>query len=219
MPLLSPPRPTDATAGGIHLAAGYEHDFTGLHGTFFAVAGIIQAVGAAVVARRPTRPFFALATVGSAALLVTWLVERTPGLPRGDALDPLAVATAVAELVSIVAAIRLLARPVAAASRIRGVAALALVAVVLVGSSGYADDGHGDHHDTPDEAVVADGTPHVPNGESGQLRPLPVAPASGHHDSAPAGGVSDTETAPVPATASAPGGDHHDHDDSAPHGH
>lgn len=117
MPLLSPPRPPEstdvatslrsrvplwapaaslATAGGIHLAVGYEHDFAGLHGTFFAVAGIIQVVGAAVVARRPDRWFLGLAMVGSAALLVTWLLERTPGLPGGDSLDPLAVATAVA---------------------------------------------------------------------------------------------------------------------------
>ena len=208
-----------ATAAGIHLAVGYQHDFAGLHGTFFAVAGILQTVAAAVVVRHPTPRFVAVAAVGSSVLLVTWLVERTPGLFGEDALDPLAIGTAVAELVTVVAAIRLLARPVAAPGRIPGIAALGLVALVAVGSGGLADDGHGDQHHRLAEPVVADGTPHEPSSEPGRLRPLPVAPAGKQHHSSPDGRVSDADTAPAPATAPGPGDDHHEDEDASPHDH
>ena len=211
-----------AAAGGIHLAVGYEHDFVGVHGTFFVVAGVIQAVGAAVVARRPSRRFIGLAAVGSAALLATWLVERTPGLSGGDALDPLATAAAVAEVVTVVAAVRLLARPIARRAPIPGIAALAFVALVAVGSDGFAEDGHGDHHHA-DEPVVSDGMPQEPSSKPGPLRPLPVAPAGDHHGSSTDEGVSDAEAVPVPSTepppAPAPGDDHHDDEGTAPHGH
>lgn len=243
MPLLSRPRPAAgaapsltsrvplwalaaslATAAGIHLAVGYGHGFVGVHGTFFVLAGIIQAVGAAVVARHPSRRFIALAAVGSAALLATWLVERTPGLSGGDALDPLATATAVAEVVSVVAAVRLLARPPVPRGHIPGIAALAVVALVAVGSGGLAGDGHGDHHHT-DEPVLSDETPREPSSDPGLLRPVPVTPTGDHHGNAPDEGVSEVEAVPVAPTspalepAPAPADDHHDDEDAPPHDH
>ena len=211
-----------AAAGGIHLAVGYEHDFGGAHGTFFLVAGVIQAVGAAVVARRPDRRLIGLAAAGSAALLATWVAQRTPGLPGGDALDPLATATAAAEVLTIVAAVRLLARPVAHGGRIPGIAALALVAFVAVGSGGFADDGHDDHHHA-EETVVSDATPQASSSEPKPLRPLPVAPADDHDGDSTVDGVSSVEAVPVPPTEHAPGpppgDDHHDDAGAAPHGH
>ena len=164
-----------AVAGGIHLAVGYEHDFVGVHGTFFVVAGAIQAVGAAVVARRPDRRFIGLVAAGSAALLATWIVRRTPGLPGGDALDPLATATAVAEVVTLVAAVRLLARPIARSGRIPGIAALAFVAFVALGSGGFADDGHGSS--TVEGVSSVEAVPVPPTGHP----PTPV-PDDDHHD-------------------------------------
>lgn len=209
-----------AAAGGIHLAVGYEHDFVGVHGTFFVVAGVIQAVGAAVVARLPSRRFIGLAAAGSAALLATWLIERTPGLPGGDALDPLATAAAVAEVVTVAAAVRLLARPTARRAPIPGTAALALVALVAVGSGGFSDDGHGDHHHA-DEPVLSDGTPKGLSSEPGPLRPLPVAPAGDHHGSSTDEGASDVEAVPVPTTEPAPppSDDHHGDEGAASHDH
>lgn len=211
-----------AVAAGIHLAVGYEHDFVDVHGTFFVVAGVIQAVGAAVVARQPSRRFILLVAVGSAALLATWLVQRTPGLPGGDALDPLATAAAVAEVVTVLAAARLLSLPIACSDRIPGLATLAFAALVAVGSAGFAGDGHGDHHHAEGE-VVSDATPQDPSSEPGPLRPLRVAKAGGHHGSSADEERSEAEAVPVlpieDGPASAPGNDHHDDEGAAPKDH
>lgn len=216
MPVLSPSRSADlddlrpswtarlplwtlvaslAAAAGIHLAVGYGHDFAGRHGAFFAVAGVVQAIGAVAVARRGTRGLVAVAATGSVALLVIWFVERSPGFAGGDAFEPLAVATAVAELVTVVVAVRMLARPIAAPGRLVGIVALGLVGLVAVGAGGLADDGHDhDHHHhapDPDAPVVADGTPHEPAVAPGPAepeqqesqQPLPVPPPDDHaHD-------------------------------------
>lgn len=211
-----------AAAAGIHLAVGFEHEFGGVHGTFFLVAGAIQGIGAYVLARRPSRSSLVVVLLGSAALLTTWLVQRTPGLPGGDAIDPLATATAVAEAVSVVASMFLFARPVTGRGRIPGIAALAFVALVAVGSGGLANDDHADHHH-PGEEVISDATSPGSSNAPEPLRPLPVAPTGSHHGRAADGGGSDVDASmeqPMeqpPARASGDG--HHDTEGAPPHDH
>jgi hypothetical protein len=52
-------------------------------GVFFAVAATLQAAWGLAVVRWPTRGMFWAAAIGNAAVLLTWAISRTVGLPFG----------------------------------------------------------------------------------------------------------------------------------------
>lgn len=63
-------------AGGIHLATAAAHDLTTLHGAFFTITGVVQAVLAVISARTLTRTVALAAGASSATLVAIWFVER-----------------------------------------------------------------------------------------------------------------------------------------------
>ena len=176
-----PARSTTATAvagaltlgaGLAHVAAATDHAGEGTAVVLFLLAAAAQVgLGAVVLLRPSSRPLLAAAAVNAAAA-VAWTVSRTVGLPSALGLggrEPVAaadVATTVAELVAVAAAVVACRAPAARRRRMSPVHVLAVVPL-LVGMAapsthhhvaGEAAAGHphaGDDHGHPAAAPLA----------------------------------------------------------------
>ena len=147
-------------AGVVHLVMAPSHvDMSAVEGAGFFVAGWVQVGLAAALARRADRGLLGLSVVVNAALLATWALSRTAGLPFGDNaghaesvsfVDGSVVAL---EVLAIVAALALLARrrlPLPAAGGLALVAplaalALATGAIASPDALDHAAGAHGEH--------------------------------------------------------------------------
>lgn len=75
---------TSIAAGIIHAAVVPEHlDEAWIFGIFFLLAACFQLVWAVPAFVRPTATVFAAGVAANGALIATWLVSRTSGLPIG----------------------------------------------------------------------------------------------------------------------------------------
>ncbi|MGH9211061.1 MAG: hypothetical protein ACRD2C_10305 [Acidimicrobiales bacterium] len=156
-------------SGVIHFAVAGEHfDLSWYHGTFFAAVAWLQLMWAAAVIVRPTRPLLAVAAVGNALIIVTWLVSRVWGVPVGpDAWEsePVALADALAtgfEAVIVVLALAVLFRPALAQQTLRprlGFAALGAsgLAIAVVSTMALSPSFASDHHGDDGEESAAHG--------------------------------------------------------------
>jgi hypothetical protein len=71
-------------AAAIHAAVIGDHfEESGLFGTFFVLATLLQLGWAAVVFIAPSRALVVLGVAGNAALILVWILSRTRGLPVG----------------------------------------------------------------------------------------------------------------------------------------
>lgn len=77
-------------AGAIHFAVSGGHfDLSWMHGAFFAVVAWLQLSWAAAVILKPTRRLLVAGALGNAAVIGTWALSRTVGVPIGpDAWTP-----------------------------------------------------------------------------------------------------------------------------------
>ena len=73
-----------ASAAAIHFAVVFEHfsEYV-LYGVFFLIISWAQAIWAAVVLWRPSRPWLWLGIAGNAIILAVYFASRTTGLPFG----------------------------------------------------------------------------------------------------------------------------------------
>jgi hypothetical protein len=73
-----------AGAAAIHFAVVFEHfsEYV-LYGVFFLIISWAQAIWAAVVLWRPSRPWLWLGIAGNAIIVVVYFASRTTGLPFG----------------------------------------------------------------------------------------------------------------------------------------
>ncbi len=152
-----------AASGAVHLGYAPHHlseDWA--HGWFFVVVGALQIAFAVLVVARPRRWLWATALVLNVAVIATWVVSRTSGLPVGpealrheDASAPDIVCTALEAGVVVLAAIALaaperLTRPVRqrwiAGASVVTVSGLAVVAASLMLTPSYVDDHGGADH-------------------------------------------------------------------------
>ena len=106
-----------AGAGAIHAAVINEHlREWWLYGLFFAVSAAAQLVWSVLVLRRPSRPILIAGAVGNVAVVLTWLITRTTGLPFGpepstpEAFGWLDVVAASFEVLLVVSIVMLLWR-------------------------------------------------------------------------------------------------------------
>ena len=124
-----------AGAAAIHFAVVFEH-FSQyvLYGVFFLVIAWAQAIWAAVVLWRPSRPWLWLGIAGNAIIVVVYFASRTSGLPVGpdkhhpEPFGALDLVSIVLELALIAGCAALLWRPSLADRPVRrrtGFAALA----------------------------------------------------------------------------------------------
>jgi hypothetical protein len=73
-----------AAVGAIHLSVAAPHfDYYWMHGAFFVAIGLAQIAWAGLVLAYPTRFVFTLGAVGNAAIVGTWAISRTMGVPFG----------------------------------------------------------------------------------------------------------------------------------------
>ena len=166
-------------AGAIHFAVSGGHfDLSWMHGAFFAVVAWLQLAWAAAVILKPTRRLLIAGALGNAAIIGTWAVSRTWGVPVGpEAWTPEAVSLAdvlatVFEGGIVLTSLAVLARPALAQRTVRpsigfagiGVSGLAVAVVSTVAlTPSFASDhhggGHGDSamagHSHGDKAAVA----------------------------------------------------------------
>jgi hypothetical protein len=165
-------------AGVIHFAHAGEHfDLTWYHGTFFAVVAWLQLSWAAAIIVRPTRRLLLLGVLGNLAVIATWVVSRTAGMPfgptKGEA-ESIALSDGLAtgfQVGIVVLSLAVLLRPAMAQQTIRpalgfgglGVAgaAVAIVSTVALTPSFAAEHSHGaeagtDHHAAGADAASAD---------------------------------------------------------------
>ncbi|HEY8544112.1 MAG TPA: hypothetical protein VIL36_03660 [Acidimicrobiales bacterium] len=163
-------------AGVIHFAHAGEHfDLTWYHGTFFAVVAWLQLSWAAAVVVRPTRRLLLFGVLGNLAVIATWVVSRTVGLPFGPTegeAESIALSDGLAtgfEAGIVLISLAVLLRPALAQQSIRpalgfgglGVAgaAVAVVSTMALTPSFAAEHSHGeeaaDHH-AGTEAAAAD---------------------------------------------------------------
>ncbi|MFP3900995.1 MAG: hypothetical protein ACLFXM_09065 [Acidimicrobiia bacterium] len=164
-------------AGVIHFAFAPTHLDHGLdHGAFFLAAGWLQlALAAALAFRlRPERAWLGVTVLVNAAIIGTWGVSRTVGVPGSEPegvgfpdvtatlLELLVIAAAVALLSGLVVDRELMARPVLG---LGSAGALALVALVSVSVSPSFSTHNGDGHDHGAEGEAAAGG-HDDHGES-----------------------------------------------------
>jgi hypothetical protein len=71
-------------AGVIHLAVAPDHFREGMpFGVFFICLGVAQLAWAALVCTRSTRGLLLAGTIGSALVVVLWVLSRTAGIPIG----------------------------------------------------------------------------------------------------------------------------------------
>jgi hypothetical protein len=147
-------------AGAIHFAVSGGHfDLSWLHGAFFAVVAWLQLAWAAAVILKPTRRLLIAGALGNAAIIGTWAVSRTWGVPVGpDAWTPEAVSLAdvlatVFEGGIVLTSLAVLARPALAQRAVRpslgfagiGISGLAVAVVSTVAlTPSFASDHHGD---------------------------------------------------------------------------
>ncbi|HEX4865551.1 MAG TPA: hypothetical protein VFV02_15895 [Acidimicrobiales bacterium] len=94
-----------ATSSVIHAMVCREHfrEWV-LYGVFFVVASALQAAWSVLVLIRPSRTLLAIGVAGNAAVVLTFVVSRTLGMPFGpaafqpEAVTTLGIAATVAEL-------------------------------------------------------------------------------------------------------------------------
>jgi hypothetical protein len=149
-----------AGAGAIHLAMAPSHlDASALEGTGFLVAGFAQfALAAVFVARSPRWARGATVALG-VALVATWAVSRTAGLPvgahEGEAEDVTVVDGICVALEAAAVGLALLARRRAPRAAVAG----ALAALALTGTAVASPDArdHAVAHGHGDEVVAGDG--------------------------------------------------------------
>jgi hypothetical protein len=127
-----------AGAAAIHFAVVFEHfsEYV-LYGVFFLIIAWAQAIWAAVVLWRPSRPWLWLGIAGNAIILAVYLASRTTGLPFGpdnghtEPFGALDVVSAILEFALIAGCAALLWRPSLADRPVRrrtGFAAIASLA-------------------------------------------------------------------------------------------
>jgi len=127
-----------AGAAAIHFAVVFEHfsEYV-LYGVFFLIIAWAQAIWAAVVLWRPSRPWLWLGIAGNAIILAVYLASRTTGLPFGpdnghtEPFGALDVVSAILEFALIAGCAALLWRPSLADHPVRrrtGFAAIASLA-------------------------------------------------------------------------------------------
>jgi hypothetical protein len=147
-------------AGAIHFAVSGGHfDLSWMHGAFFAVAAWLQLAWAAAVILKPTRRLLIAGALGNAAIIGTWAVSRTWGVPVGpDAWTPEAVSFADVLATAfeggiVLTSLAVLARPALAQRAVRpslgfagiGVSGLAVAVVSTVAlTPSFASLHHGD---------------------------------------------------------------------------
>jgi hypothetical protein len=127
-----------ASAAAIHFAVVFEHfhEYV-LYGVFFLIISWAQAIWAAVVLWRPSRPWLWLGIAGNAIIAAVYFASRTTGLPFGpdkghtEPFGALDVVCVVLQLVLIAGCAALLWRPSLADRPVRrrtGFAAIASLA-------------------------------------------------------------------------------------------
>lgn len=188
-------------AGAIHFASAGEHfDLTWWHGTFFAVTAWAQLAWAAAVVIRPSRRLLVLGALGNLAVMATWLVSRTAGIPFGPTSgesEPVALADGLATgfeagIVLLTAAVLL--RPNLATRTLRpsfgfaglgasGVA-IAVVSTMALSPSFASEHDHGGGsesagHDHMEAADHADGEAHAASGEHAEGHTNTIIAADG----------------------------------------
>jgi hypothetical protein len=147
-------------AGAIHFAVSGGHfDLSWTHGAFFAVVAWLQLAWAAAVILKPTRRLLIAGALGNAAIIGTWAVSRTWGVPVGpDAWTPEAVSFADVLATAfeggiVLTSLAVLARPALAQRAVRpslgfagiGVSGLAVAVVSTMAlTPSFASDHHGD---------------------------------------------------------------------------
>src|SRR6202035_3036441 len=107
-----------AGAAAIHFAVVFEHfsEYV-LYGVFFLIIAWAQAIWAAVVLWRPSRPWLWLGIAGNAIILAVYLASGTPVLPFGpdnghtEPFGALDVVSAIMEFALIAGCAALLWRP------------------------------------------------------------------------------------------------------------
>lgn len=210
-------------AGVIHFAHAGEHfDLTWYHGTFFAVVAWLQLSWAAAVIVRPTRRLLLLGVLGNLAVIATWVVSRTAGMPFGPTKgesESIALSDGLAtgfEVAIVLISLAVLLRPAMAQQTIRpalgfgglGVAgaAVAIVSTVALTPSFAAEHSHGaeegaDHHAGTEMAADH----HAADGEG-----TTAADHGGEHDSVMimADGSSECEKSGVTSEGNASGSGH-----------
>jgi hypothetical protein len=137
-----------AGAAAIHFAVTFAHfsDYV-LYGVFFLVISWAQAIWAAVVLWRPSRPWLWLGIAGNAIIVVVYLASRLNGLPFGPdkghteafgALDLVSIIFEVALVAGCAALLwrpSLLDRPVRRRTGFAGFASLAAFPVAVIAVS------------------------------------------------------------------------------------
>jgi hypothetical protein len=189
-----------AGAAAIHISTADEHG--ALFGAAFIAMALFQAAWAARLVQRPSRSLLVAGIAGQLAIVATWAVAHTVGLPFGPGagqaeaigrkdliatgLELLAVLGAIGLLVP--ASARMLARSSLPAYQpaAGGLVAMALAAVAVATPHGATPHGHGGGHDDAHAATgVAHGhgagQAHAPGGR-GHAH-TPADSAGGHEHS------------------------------------
>src|SRR6516164_9693057 len=127
-------------AAAIHFAVVFEHfNEYALYGVFFLIISWAQAIWAAVVLWRPSRPWLWLGIAGNAAIMAVYFASRTTGLPFGpdkghiEPFGALDLVSALLEFALIAGCAALLWRPSLADRPVRrrtGIAAIASMAAI-----------------------------------------------------------------------------------------
>jgi len=145
-------------AGVIHFAVSGEHfDLGWRHGTFFAVTAWFQLSWAVAIMVRPNRRVLAVGVAANLAVIATWAMSRTWGVPVGPGAwepEPVALADALAtglEAGIVVISLAVLLRPALAQQSVRpsvGLAGIGVsgLAVAVVSTMALAPAFASDHH-------------------------------------------------------------------------
>lgn len=180
-----------AGAAVIHFSvAGGHFDVSWAHGAFFVTIAWLQAVCAAVVLYRPSRLLLLAGATVNLAVIATWIVSRTVGVPVGPTAglpelvhfeDALATAFEAGFVGLSIAALRwkVLTRTAPSALLSAATLILAPVVVVLTSAALVSASHEGGHHAMPGGARMA-GAAHDGHASSGD----PTAVASGSHHAA-----------------------------------
>ncbi len=177
---------TSLAAAAIHFSVTGDHFDVGvLHGLFFVVVAWAQALWAVFMFVAPSRLVLVAGLLGNTAVIATWAVSRTVGVPVGpEAWTPEAVGGAdlvatMLELVLVVGCGLLLARRTFGRSsgRLVGSPALALglalgvlTSAAIATGAGHSHSGTeaAGHHAASDEAAGVGGHGHAIAGGSGR---------------------------------------------------
>ena len=154
-----------AVAAGAHFAALPAHRGEGALTTgFFIVVAVTQLATALAVARGWSAAIRHGVVAGNLSVLALWAWSRTVGVPFGshagvaEAVGPLDLAAAVAQVVAVAAVVMLPRMWTRHAILGHRIAVLAVAAVVAVGGAGLVPSVHADHaHDADrSSSVTAD---------------------------------------------------------------